>query len=111
MARDISKNIRFSEDEIEQAKYYAKRCGLSTAAFIRECALKHKPRGKDLSRLINEISKQGGLLKHLHTQGLGHSDKTSQILRDMQKAIKEATRIVIAMKTADEEAVDEEKRA
>jgi hypothetical protein len=100
------KSLRFSEDEIEQVKYYAERCGLSLSAFIRNCALKHKPRGKDLSRCVNEISKQGGLLKHLHTLGLGHSEKTAELLRDMQKAIKEATRAV--MKTSDEEVTDKE---
>jgi hypothetical protein len=108
MARNVIKTLRFSEDEIEQVKYYAERCGLSITVFIRRCALKHKPRGKDLSRLTNEISKQGGLLKHLHTQGLGHGDMTAQVLRDMQKLIKEATRAV--MKTTDEEVREKEER-
>jgi hypothetical protein len=106
MARNVVKHLRLDEDEIEQIKCYAKRCGLSASAFIRKCALKHKPQGKDLSRLINEISKQGGLLKHLHTQGLGYSDMTVRLLRDMQKTIKAATRA--AMKIEDEEVTDKE---
>jgi hypothetical protein len=108
MARNITRTLRFDEEEIKQVKYYAERCGLSVAAFIRKCALKQKPRGKDLTRAINEISKQGGLLKHLHTQGLGHSEKTAELLRDMQKAIKAITHVVT--KTTDEEAIDEEAR-
>jgi hypothetical protein len=103
--RKIIKGIRLNETESEQIKYCAQRCGLSPATFIRECALKHNPRGKDMTRLVNEISKQGGLIKHLHTQGLGHSELTAQILRDMQKTIKEISRAAVRGK---EEAAGED---
>lgn len=85
--RDVVKNVRFSRDELEQIKEFSQRCGLSASGYIRKCALGHKPRGKDMTMLVNQIAKQGGLLKHLHNEGLGHSDITAQLLKEMQSAI------------------------
>jgi hypothetical protein len=106
MARNIVRALRFNKEEIEEIKHCAERCGLSISAFIRKRALNYRPRGKDMSKLINEISKQGGLLKHLHTQGLGHSEMTSELLREMHKTIRKITHVV--MKTTGEEVTDEE---
>ncbi|GHV33685.1 hypothetical protein FACS1894187_02640 [Synergistales bacterium] len=88
MTRKLIKPIRFTEEEFEKIKQHSERCGISFSSYVRECALNHKPKGRDMSNLIHQIAKQGGLLKHLHNEGLGHSDQTSELLREMQKTIK-----------------------
>ena len=103
MTRNIVKSLRFSAEELEMIKHYAQRCGLSAAGYIRKCALKYRPRGKDMTKLISEIARQGGLLKHLHTQGLGHSEKTSQLLQQMQKTIKVIEHVVSTKETDEKE--------
>jgi nucleotidyltransferase/DNA polymerase involved in DNA repair len=106
MSRNVVRSFRFNEDEIKEIRHCAERCGLSVSAFIRKRALNYRPPGKDMARLINEISKQGGLLKHLHTQGLGHGEKTNELLREMHKTIQTIARVVT--KTTGEEAANEE---
>jgi hypothetical protein len=87
-AKDIRITIRLTTQEYEQITQYAARCELSISAYIRETALKHRPKGKDLTRAINQLSKHGGLLKHLHNEGLGYSAETAALLSEISKTIR-----------------------
>lgn len=85
--RPIIKNVRFSEKENETVTQYAKRCGLSFSAYARMRILGYRPQAKDLTLAINQLSKQGGLLKDLHNKGLGHSELTIKVLKSITQAI------------------------
>jgi hypothetical protein len=86
-SRKIFKNVRLNVTEYSKIICYAKRCGLSISAYMRERALGAEPRGKDLSIAVAHLSKTAGLLKHLHNEGLGYSQETAEILRDIKLAI------------------------
>jgi hypothetical protein len=79
--------VRYTRIESTQIEHDAARCAISVAAYIRQRSLKKRPRGKDLTHAINQLAKLGGLLKHLHNEGLGHSRETANLLLEIKKAI------------------------
>jgi len=86
--RNIKRTVRYTKTESLQIQHDAARCAISVAAYIRQKSLKMRPRGKDLTHGVNQLAKLGGLLKHLHNEGLGHSRETANLLTEIKKAIR-----------------------
>ncbi|CNI61222.1 conjugal transfer relaxosome component TraJ [Yersinia pekkanenii] len=89
---DVLLGIRCYPEEKEQIKAKADAAGLSVGEFLRRCALGRKIQAKCDTKLIMELSRLGGLQKHLFNEGRGNvSDKFSkeysQVLVAIQKAI------------------------
>jgi len=81
--------IRFTPDEKEQAKSYAKEGGLNLSEYIRRRAIGLPVRSKSDTQMINELRKIGGLVKHIHNQTAGaYSKETSDVLVQITEAIK-----------------------
>ena len=57
-------------------------CGLSLSAFIRKISLGQRISSKADLRVLSELLRLGGLLKHLHNETKGiYSDLTADALR------------------------------
>lgn len=60
--------IRWFPEEKEQICESARAAGLSAGEFVRRCTLGRRIVAKGDTRQMNEILKQGGLLKHLYNE-------------------------------------------
>lgn len=81
-------SIRCLPEEKEQIKEKAEAAGLSLGEYLRRCALSRRIQAKCDTKLIMELSRLGGLQKHLFNEGKGMLSKEySQILVAIQKAI------------------------
>ncbi|TGC24410.1 plasmid mobilization protein MobA [Escherichia sp. E1130] len=60
--------IRWFPEEKEQVCESARAAGLSAGEFVRRCTLGRRIVAKGDTRQMNEILKQGGLLKHLYSE-------------------------------------------
>lgn len=85
--------IRWFPEEKEQVCKSARAAGLSAGEFLRRCALGRRIVAKGDTRQMNEIMKQGGLLKHLYSemqkQGMMTTElskKYAETLTEMQTA-------------------------
>lgn len=65
---DLLPSVRCYPEEKAQILKSAKAAGLSTGEYIRRCALGRRIIAKGDTKQMNEILKQGGLLKHLYTE-------------------------------------------
>ena len=64
--------VRFAPAELEEVRDKAELAGLPIGTYIREAALQHRVVGRSRQQLISELSRLGGLQKHLFTEGGGY---------------------------------------
>lgn len=81
-------NIRLTEAEHETAKQRARTSGLSLSSYGRLQILNRPITSRVDQAAINELRRQGGLVKHLHNQSGGaYSAKTATALLSLTAAI------------------------
>lgn len=64
--------VRFLPEHLDEIREKAALAGLPVGTFIRKAALEQKVPGKSRLLAINELRRQGGLLKHLFTEAGGY---------------------------------------
>ncbi|AWK15698.1 plasmid mobilization protein MobA [Candidatus Fukatsuia symbiotica] len=85
---EVLLGIRCYPEEKKQIQEKAEVAGLSVGEFLRRCALSRRIIPRTDVKLIVELSKLGGLQKHLFNEGKGvHSQAYSEILVALKKAI------------------------
>ena len=81
-------SIRCTPDEKETVRQKAEEAGLSIGAFMLKAALGRKIAPQTDHKLINELSRLGGLQKHLFMEGKGVGSKEyAEILQALKAAI------------------------
>ena len=70
-ARNVRLYLRVNEDEHEAIKGKAKLSGLSVSEYARRLALGFKVCSKFDFNVLNELRRQGGLIKHIHNESHG----------------------------------------
>jgi hypothetical protein len=80
--------VRFTEEEYEFITSEAETCGLSVSVFIRRRVLGERIIAKSDLRVISELLRIGGLLKHIHNESKGaYSALTSNCLKEITACI------------------------
>ncbi|GHV29567.1 hypothetical protein FACS1894167_09070 [Synergistales bacterium] len=80
--------VRFTAEEYEFITSESATCGLSIAAFIRLRSLGKHFTPKSGLRVISELLRLGGLLKHIHNESKGaYSALTSNCLKEISACI------------------------
>lgn len=64
-------SIRCHEFEREKIESLANECGMSIGSYLLKCGLNKKVSSKIDKKLISELSKLGGLQKHLFNESGG----------------------------------------
>ena len=79
--------VRFRSGELEELSNQAEICGLSVSELIRRRALEMRVVSVIDSRMLSELRRIGGLIKHLfnETNGL-YRQKTSVLLDELHAA-------------------------
>lgn len=81
-------NIRLTKDEHETAKQRAHSTGLSLSSYGRLQILNRPISSRVDQAAINELRRQGGLVKHLHNKSAGaYKNETAAALRNLAAAI------------------------
>ena len=73
-ARDVRLYLRVNKKEYEVIKEKAKLSGLSVSEYGRRLALGFKICSKFEFNVLNELRRQGGLIKHIHNESHGIYD-------------------------------------
>lgn len=83
-ARDVRLYLRVNKKEYEAIKEKAKISGLSVSEYIRRLALGFKVCSKFDFNVLNELRRQGGLIKHIHNESHGvHDPKMAEALETL----------------------------
>jgi hypothetical protein len=73
---------RFSEEEKQEVEQQADLAAISVSDYIRRRVLGHPVQSKGDLRVLAELRRQGGLLKHLYNETRGaYSEDFSQAIR------------------------------
>jgi len=89
--RTIIVTMRLTEEERQMLIEEADVCGLSLSSYIRQRSFGKRVSAKTDLRVLGEVKRLGGLLKHVHNESRGaYSAKTA-------KAIDEITAFVYLM--------------
>jgi hypothetical protein len=82
--RNSVTGVRLTMEERRQIASEADACGLSVSSFMRKKCLGGRTTPKTDLRVLAELRRLGGLLKHLHNETKGaYSALTSDCLREM----------------------------
>lgn len=86
--RTIKISLRVTERECALLTDAADLCGLSISSFLRQKGLgKHIVAKTDL-RVLAELRRIGGLLKHIHNETKGaYSAKTAEAIREITRYV------------------------
>ena len=86
--RVVNLKTRCLQEEADVIREKAMDSGVSVSEFLRCAALGRKTRSTLDSQIINQLTKLGGLQKHLFKEGNGvHSKEYSEILSAIKDAI------------------------
>jgi hypothetical protein len=81
--------IRFTADERKIIASEADACGITPSSFMRKRSLGKRVAAKTDLRVLAELRRLGGLLKHLHNETKGmYSALTSDCLREIAAYIR-----------------------
>jgi hypothetical protein len=81
--------VRFTAEERRFINGEADICSLSVSSFIRKRSLGHRITPKTDLRVLAELRRLGGLLKHIHNETKGaYSALTSDCLREIAAYIR-----------------------
>ena len=82
--RTIKTTVRFTEAEREHITSEADACAISVSSFIRQRSMGKRVTSKTDLRVLAELRRMGGLLKHTHNETKGaYSALTSDCLREI----------------------------
>jgi hypothetical protein len=87
--RRIKTTVRLTEAEREHIASEADACGISVSSFIRQISLGKRVAAKTDLRVLAELRRLGGLMKHLHNETKGaYSALTSDCLKEIAAYIR-----------------------
>ena len=87
--------VRLMAAELTTIQENARKAGLTTSEYIRRCALNKRIRSRIHLQVVGQMSRLGGLLKHLLTQIVQHPheatlrDQLNATLNEVTSAIRE----------------------
>lgn len=85
--------VRFSEEEYRNIAQNADVAGLSLAAYVRTRCRGGNVVAKTDLRILAELRRIGGLLKHIHNESNGaYSVQTADLLRQLSSYIRKLSR-------------------
>lgn len=79
--------VRFTTKEKLALVKMCEQEGVTLAAFVRSRVFGKRMSSKSDSTMLNELRRQGGLLKHLCYEGMLSQDEINPVLSDIKKAI------------------------
>lgn len=85
--RTTPMSVRFTVSERQRVQAAAGAAGISAGEYIRRRALGQPVHALADVAAMSQLRSFGGLLKHLHAQGLGHDERTAQLLGDIERAL------------------------
>lgn len=80
-------SVRCYPEEKAQIQESAKAAGISTGEYLRRCALGRRIVAKGDTRQMNEIMRQGGLLKHLYSEMQKQGMMTAELSKQYAEAL------------------------
>jgi hypothetical protein len=79
--------VRFRSEEVLELTSQAEYCGLSVSELLRRRALKKRVVPVTDLKMLSELRRLGGLLKHLHNESNGlYSRETARLLNELHAA-------------------------
>jgi hypothetical protein len=88
--RRIKTTVRLTEAEQGHIASEADACGISVSSFIRQRSLGKRVTAKTDLRVLAELRRLGGLLKHIHNESKGaYSALTSNCLKEITAYIRD----------------------
>ncbi len=89
--------IRLTPSELEEIQEQAQISGLSLSEYVRRRVSGHKVKSRIELKMLSELRRQGGLLKHVFEESRGmYSSKTAVALDNLNLFIKELERTVLS---------------
>ncbi|MDL2263066.1 MobB mobilization protein [Synergistaceae bacterium OttesenSCG-928-I11] len=86
--RTIRISFRVTEEEQTFLADEADLCGLSVSSFLRQRGLGKRVSAKTDLRVLSELRRIGGLLKHIHNESKGaYSAKTSKAIDEISNYV------------------------
>lgn len=84
--------VRMTETEYKDLMFRVEKSGLTLAEFIRRCASGRKIISRVEQNLVNELRRQGGLMKLIHNESGGaYSEKTAAAIEEMRSVVRALT--------------------
>jgi len=84
--------VRLTETEYNNLIHQVEKSGLTLAEFIRRCASGRKIISRVEQNLVNELRRQGGLMKLIHNESGGvYSEKTAAAIEEMRSVVRALT--------------------
>ena len=80
-------SFRVNESERERIQRNAASANLSVGEYVRRCALQRDITHKADTAALAQLRSLGGLIKHLHNQGIGHELETKSLLLQIESAL------------------------
>lgn len=87
--RDRAINLRLTATEYDEVQEAARMSGRTVSDYIRARTLGHPVVSKTDQIVINDLNRIGGLQKAWYLRGLGHPEKTAEILALVQQTLRE----------------------
>lgn len=85
---DLLPSVRCYPEEKAKILKNANAAGLSTGEYMRRCALGRRIVAKGDTKQMNEILKQGGLLKHLYTEMQKQGAMTTELSKEFASTLR-----------------------
>ena len=82
-------HVRLFDSEYEEIARKVKESGLTMSEFVRRAANHRVIVSRIDEHVINELRRQGGLLKHVHAESGGaYSELTAEAIREIRDAVR-----------------------
>ena len=89
-------NTRVTHEEREYIREQAEASGLSLSEYVRRRVLGRRVVSRTDKKMLSELRRQGGLLKHVFNGSGGmYSEKTATVLENMNMLIEDLERVVL----------------
>ena len=89
-------NTRVTHEEREYIREQAEASGLSLSEYVRRRVLGRRVVSRTDKKMLSELRRQGGLLKHVFNESGGmYSEKTAIVLENMNMLIEDLERVVL----------------
>jgi hypothetical protein len=80
-------SFRVNDSERSRIQNNALAANLTVGEYVRRCALGRDIVHKADTAALAQLRSLGGLLKHLHNEGLGHDAQTQNLLLQIDSAL------------------------
>ena len=89
-------NTRVTHEELDDIREQAEASGLSLSEYVRRRVLGRRVVSRTDKKMLSELRRQGGLLKHVFNESGGmYSEKTATALENMNMLIEGLERVVL----------------